>query len=652
MNTTVAGYLCRSIFKMAYKGLQEFISALEKEGELIRIRSYADPKLEMTEIASRVRSQSGGDKALLFENNGTDFPVLMNLYGNEKRMNLALGIRSSDDVIMEMKDLIKLFSEFKDGLTDKLKLLQRLGNLTSLMPTVKSGRGDCQHGIRKDPDITNLPVLTNWPMEQNPTLTSCVVHTKDPETERRGICLSRMKISGATLSGIHWNKHDLLAKHYRKYKELRRKMPVAVVLGGDPVYMYSSSVPLPEVIEGYVFAGFLRKKKVELVKCITQSEIEIPHDADVVIEGYVDPSEEMMDEGVISDHNGFYSLGGQCLPFYITAVTHRKNAVYPSLSSGILNDELFLFQKMTEKIFLMPMKMLMAPELTGINVPAEGFPNNLTLVRIKKEYAGQATKVMNAILGSDKMMLNKILVAFDQETSSHNPAEIARTIFKDLDPANDIVYLRGAAEGSNFAGIGPEMGGKMVIDGTWKFKEERDKNYLNKSFEGNPAIIEKILRPFKEIKDLNISLLNKDIPCIIVSVKKDRRDHIRDLHRKICSFAETDGIKMILYVDPVKDIHNLSSVIWKFLNYLDPYRDHIAFKKQMTDNSGADTAKFQACIGFDGTKKTKEYDGVDEEWPGVVISNDDTINRIDKKWDELGIGPFISSPSLKFKDQL
>ncbi|OQY93668.1 MAG: hypothetical protein B6D37_11275 [Sphingobacteriales bacterium UTBCD1] len=637
---------------MAYKDIQEFITALENEGELIRIRSYADPKLEMAEIISRVQNFPDGGKALLFENNGTEFPVLLNLYGSEKRMNKALGIRSADEVIMEMKELVQLFSEFKDGLTDKLKLLQRLGNLTSLMPSVKSGRGDCQSVIMKEPDITRLPGLTSWPMEGKPFISSAVVHTKDPETGKRGICLSRMKISAATLGGLHWDKHDLIAQHYRKYKELKRKMPVAVALGGDPVYLFSSSVPLPAIIEGYVFAGFLRKKKVELVKCITQNVIEIPYDADLVIEGYVDPGEDMMDEGPFAEHNGFYSLWGQCLPFHVTAVSYRKNAVFPAMFSGTSAVEFFRFQKMTEKLFLVPLKMLLAPELTGINVPAEGYPNNLTLVQIKKEYAGQATKVMNAIIGSDKLMLNKILVACGQEASSHDLTAIAKTVFRNLDPVNDIVYLRGATGGSEFASNGTGMGGKMLVDGTKKFEEEIDRNYLNENPGGSSADIETVLRLFKEIKDLNVSLLNKDIPCIIVFVKKERKDHIRDLHQKICSTSVFNGIKMILYADPVNDMQDLSFVLWKILNYLDPYRDHMIFKKQIPDNSGALTGKYQVCLGFDGTKKTKEFDGVDEGWPEIVASDDDTINLIDKNWEQLRIGHFIPSPSLKIKDQL
>src|SRR5580698_5445030 len=275
---------------MAYRNQQEFIQALEKAGELVRIRTYVDPKLEMAEITDRVSKSGNGGKALLFENTGTDFPVLMNAYGSEKRMCMALGVTHLDDVTCDIENLFKLLSSPKEGFLDKLKMLPKLGQFASWMPKVKSGRGECQEIVLADPDITRLPVITCWPKDGGPFVTLPIIHTKDPNNGIRNVGMYRMQVFGPDLTGMHWHKHKVSAKHFNEYKKLGIKMPVAVALGGDPIYTYSATAPLPENIDEYMLAGFLRKKKVRLVKCITLTkeiygvDIEVPEDADIIIE--------------------------------------------------------------------------------------------------------------------------------------------------------------------------------------------------------------------------------------------------------------------------------------------------------------------------------------------------------------------------------
>ncbi|MFI5186513.1 MAG: menaquinone biosynthesis decarboxylase [Chitinophagales bacterium] len=653
---------------MAYKNQQQFIEALEKAGELVRINAYVDPKLEMAEITDRMSKQPGGGKALLFENTGYNpacrqagFPVLMNAYGSEKRMCMALGVTHLDDIAKEIENLFKLLASPKEGIIDKLKLLPKLNQFASWMPKVKNGRGECQEVIMEHPDITKLPVITCWPKDGGPFVTLPVIHTKDPNTGQRNVGMYRMQIFGPTLTAMHWHKHKVSAKHFTEYKKLGVKMPVAVALGGDPVYAYAATAPLPENVDEYMLAGFLRKKKVELVKCITQPGVEVPADADFVIEGYVDPNDEMIWEGPFGDHTGYYSLPDWYPRFHITAITHKKDAVYPATIVGIPPQEDAWLGKATERIFLAPIKMTMIPEIIDMEMPVEGVFHNLVLVKIKKDYAGQGQKVMNAMWGAGQMMFNKILVLTSPSSSGEGVFEdslnlrdyetVAREVFKNLNPASDIYFSQGPMDVLDHSCSKLGFGGKMCIDGTMKFEEESDNSYelRVKSYEFN----EKILKNrFSEIHVVNTSLLEKEIPCLIISVEKNRKNHIRELHQQICEMEEVSGIKMILYVEHTVDANDLPTALWRFCNNLDPKRDHILCKSQGTGHKEQESSNYIACMGFDGTRKTKEFDDFHRDWPNIIVADDETIKLVDEKWNELEIGKLIPSPSLKFKSQM
>ncbi|MGZ8517173.1 MAG: menaquinone biosynthesis decarboxylase [Chitinophagaceae bacterium] len=629
---------------MAYKNQQHFINALEKAGELVRISTYVNPKLEMAEITDRVSKQPGGGKAILFENTGYDFPVLMNAYGSEKRMCMALGVNHLDDTAKEIENLFKLLASPKESIIDKLKLLPRLGQFASWMPKVKSGRGECQEVVMKEPDITKLPVITCWPKDGGPFVTLPIIHTKDPNTHSRNVGMYRMQVYGPTLTGMHWHKHKVSAKHFNEYKKLNKRMPVAVALGGDPVYAYSATAPLPENVDEYMLAGFLRKKKVELVKCISQPDVEVPADADFIIEGYVDPGDELIWEGPFGDHTGYYSLPDWYPRFHITAITHKKNPVYPATIVGIPPQEDAWLGKATERIFLAPIKMTMVPEIVDMEMPVEGVFHNLVITKINKEYAGQGQKVMNAMWGAGQMMFNKILVIADEATSITNYPELAQYVFKNLNPSTDIYFSQGPMDVLDHSCSKMGFGGKMCIDGTKKFEEEKDERF---SFNVSRIAFaeESLLEKFTEIKGMNISLLEKNIPCVIISVEKNRKDHIKELHEQICELKEAEGVKMILYVEHTVNANDLTTALWRFCNNLDPKRDsHIC--KRPSGN------RYFACIGLDGTRKTKELDDFHRDWPNIIVANEDTINAVDKKWNHLNIGPFIASPSLKFKDQM
>ncbi|HVW59781.1 MAG TPA: UbiD family decarboxylase, partial [Puia sp.] len=481
-----------------------------------------------------------------------------------------------------------------------------------------------------------------------PFVTLPVIHTKDPNTGTRNVGMYRMQVFGPTLTGMHWHKHKVSAKHFSEYKKTGRQMPVAVALGGDPAYAYSATAPLPENVDEYMLAGFLRKKKVELVKCITQPDIEVPADADFVIEGYVDPNEEMIWEGPFGDHTGYYSLPDWYPRFHITAITHRRNAVYPATIVGIPPQEDAWLGKATERIFLAPIKMTLVPEIVDMDMPVEGVFHNLVIAKIKKDYAGQAQKVMNAMWGAGQMMFNKILVVADQNTNIQDYGGLAATALRNFNPATDAYFSQGPMDVLDHSCSKLGFGGKMCIDATAKTEEETDDRYLLHTTKAQGLSATLLIQRFPEIRGANLSLLQKDIPCVILSVEKQRPGHIHELHAALCDQEELEGIKMLLYVEHTVNAEDLPVALWRFCNNLDPRRDHLLVERP----SKKTPSKIFACLGLDGTRKTPEFDNFQRDWPNIIVADDATIAAVDKKWDQLGLGPFLSSPSLKFKDQI
>lgn len=623
---------------MAYKNLQHFIETLEQAGELVRIKEYVNPELEITEIVDRVSKQYG--PALLFENTGYNFPVLINSMGNYRRMCMALGVNDMDDITQEIEHLFKSLTSPKNSLVDKLKMLPQLGQIASWMPKVVSGRGACQEVVMQNPDITQLPVLKCWPEDGGRFITLPVIHTKDPNTGIRNVGMYRMQVFEPQLTGMHWHKHKVSARHFQEYKKLGQKMPVAVALGGDPVYTYSATAPLPDGVDEYMLAGFLRKKKVELVQCLTQ-DIQVPADADFIIEGYVDPEEDFIWEGPFGDHTGYYSLADWYPKFHITAITHRKNAVYPATIVGIPPQEDAWIGKATERIFLAPMKMSVVPEIVDIVLPMEGVFHNLVIVKIKKDYAGQAQKVMNALWGAGQMMFTKMMIVVDGDVNIHNNLEVAQYISKNFDPECDIIFTQGPMDVLDHSCSKFAFGGKMGIDATEKLEEEK-----RGTLEEKKSVINKsnILAQFAEIKDINDSLLNLGVSLIIVSVKKKRKNQIKELHDMLFKLPDFADIKCVIYLEDAIDISDMADAVWRFSNNVDPKRDAYLIK-------GRDADAY-SHIGFDGTRKTKELDGFERDWPNILASKTETIQHIDAIWSKLGLGDFIPSPSLKYQQQL
>ena len=629
---------------MAYKSLRAFIEALEQAGELVRIKTFVDPVLEIAEITDRVSKTPDRNKALLFENTGTGFPLLINSMGSERRMCIALGIEKLDDATSDIEALFKKMSAPKTSILEKLSMLPQLGKFASWMPKVINGRGACQEVVMAKPDLSKIPILKCWPQDGGRFITLPAIHTKEPNNGIRNIGMYRMQVFDETMTAMHWHKHKVSARHYNEYKKLGKLMPVAVALGGDPVYTYAATAPLPENVDEYMLAGFLRKKKVELVRCITQPDIEVPADADIIIEGYVDPAEELIWEGPFGDHTGYYSLPDFYPRFHVTAITHRKDAIYPATIVGIPPQEDAWLGKATERIFLTPIKMMMVPEITDMNMPVEGVFHNLVITTINKEYAGQGQKVMNAMWGAGQMMFNKILVLSDGQATSgiaiDDYKNLAHYVLSNLNPVTDIYFSQGPMDVLDHSCSKLGFGGKLCIDGTRKTEEEITTPLV--PFKLNPGFSKSaMMSSLPEITGINERMAKEwDIPVLFVAVKKDRLNHVRDVHETICKEPTLSNIKIIFYVEHTVSADDIADVLWRFCNNLDPKRDHFYAGAQ------------HQILGLDGTRKTKKLDGFERPWPNILASDDDTIAIVDKKWADLGLGPIINSPSLRYKTQL
>lgn len=453
---------------MAYKNLSEFIQLLEDKGELIHITVPVDPELEITEITDRISKSNG--PALLFENvKGSDMPVLINAYGSPQRMAWSLGVEDLDAIGDEIMSLLQLADNVPDSLLGKVKMLPILAQLSSYFPkNVKSG--SCQEVVHMEPDLAILPVLKCWPDDAGRFITLPQVYTRDPRNGKRNVGMYRLQVYDAQTTGMHWHIHHDGAENYRLNQEMGNPLvEVAVALGGDPAIAYAATAPLPKEIDELIFAGFLRKKPVELVKCKT-IDMEVPADAEIILEGYIDPGESRI-EGPFGDHTGYYSLPGEYPVFHLRCITHRKNAIYPTTIVGKPPMEDCFLALASERIFLPLLKMQM-PEVIDMHMPMEGVFHNCVFVSIKKSYPGHARKVMNSLWGMGQMMFAKFIVVVDQDVNVQNLSEVLWKVFNNADPKRDTMIVEGPLDVLDHSAPLPLFGSKMGIDATKKWISE------------------------------------------------------------------------------------------------------------------------------------------------------------------------------------
>ena len=515
---------------MPYSNLQDYLNDLETRGQLRRVRAEVDPILEISAITDRVSKMPAAGEAdppatdpihgrygghgLVFENvTGSDIPVAINVFGSYERMRLALGVGDFEELAERVRQLIK--PEMPVTLIDKIKKLPQLVKLAGFGPKiVKSGR--CQEVVRTDDaNLFDLPIIQCWPHDGEPGyggkpprpglskgektggsdasdatrgfaqaeargseddlvgtgryITFAGIYTKDPETAVRNVGLYRVQVYDRKLAAMHWHMHHDGARHFRRYRERGEKMPLAIVLGGEPILPYAASCPLPPDVSELLFAGFLNDGGIELVACKT-IPMEVPVNAEIVIEGWVDPRKTLM-EGPFGDHTGFYSLADRYPAFHVTAITHRKNPVYPTTIVGKPPQEDYYLGKATERVFL-PLLQMLIPDIVDYSLPMFGAFHNCVFVKIRKEYPMQARKVMSSIWGAGQMMFSKMIVVVDDHVNVHNEQDVLFHVGANVDWRRDTVIVDGPCDILDHSTPYYGTGGKIGIDATRKIPGE------------------------------------------------------------------------------------------------------------------------------------------------------------------------------------
>ena len=601
-----------------YKTLSEYIAALERAGELVRVNVPVDPVLEIAELTDREAKSPGGGRALLFENTGTPFPVLTNMMGSDRRIAMALGVESVDLLTGRIEELFAALTSPRPDLFDKLRMLPLLGRMSRWLPREVKGRGVCQQVVLQGDAarLDLLPVLKCWPQDGGRFVTLPLVHTLDPDTGVRNVGMYRMQLFSPQTTGMHWHLHKTGERHYRTYQRLGKRMPVTVCLGGDPAYTYAATAPMPDNMDEYLLAGFLRERPVELVKCVT-NDLRVPADCDIVIEGYVDPSEEKVIEGPFGDHTGFYSLEDYYPLFHVTAITHRRGAVYPATIVGVPPQEDAYIAKATEKIFLAPIRAAMLPEVRDLWMPEAGVAHNIAVVDIRTDYAGQALKAASSLWGAGQMMFNKFMVVTASGRPVRDVAALADLLRRIRIP-DDLMFSRGPLDVLDHAAPETGLGGKLMFDATGV----------------DPAApLETVQLPFPfELSDGIVRVdyaLSESWRVLLLSAPRGVRPDVFAFLEK----NRVEGIKYVILLDEEVDTSRPGDVLWIASSDCDPSRD-------VTIRDGV--------VLFDCRSKAGGVNGFSLRWPNVVASSPETIARVDGRWNEYGLGKFMLSPSLHY----
>ena len=602
-----------------YKSLADFIKRLESADELIRIGTAVSSEEEIAEITDRMVKTEGGGKALLFERTDKEFPVITNLMGSAKRIALALGVEDVDDITKRIDSLVKQVISPKSSLGDKLKMLPLLGEVAKWFPRTASGRGECQQVVLmgEEASLERLPILKSWGNDGGRFVTLPMVNTIDPNTGVRNVGMYRMQVFDAHTTGMHWHRHKTGARHYEEYKARGERMPVSVALGGDPVYTYCATAPMPDNMDEYLLAGLLRQKPVKLVKCIT-NDIYVPADCDFVIEGYVDPSEPLTIEGDFGDHTGFFSLTDLYPKFHVTAITHRKDAIYPATIVGIPPQEDAYISLASERIFLAPIRLVMQPEVEDFAMPVAGTSHNIVVASLHTRYIGQATKVAQGLWGAGQMMFNKYMVLMPSGSDVHDPRPLADLIRR-CNPAKAVVRSEGIYDVLDHATATCGYGGKMAFDLT----TIEDDDYISPSAPEQPALPQGVTSCESLIKEWSVWMLFAD----------------PDTEVDMAKIAAESGVQCncIALFDARAKQMNAEELLWLAAANTDPSRDI------MLDDR---------CLMVDARPKRPGKEGYPKRFPNVVTSHPEIISLVDSRWEEYGIGERIPSPSARYRQLL
>lgn len=566
---------------MAYKDLHHFIKALDETGELDVIHEEVSSDLEITEIADRVSKAHGN--ALLFKNvKNSKYPVLINAMGSYKRMSVGLGAKQLDDIGTEIANYLDLSNYL--SIKKLIKSIPRMFRLLHVFPIKSKFKGSCQQVIERDVNLDTLPVLKCWPEDAGRFITLPLIFTKDRYSKQQNVGMYRMQVLDQTTTGMHWHKHKDGSEIFKGYAADNTRMPVSVALGCDPAITYAATAPMPKMIDEMMLAGWLRKSNVKMVKCIT-NDIYVPSSAEIVLEGYVDPSEDLVLEGPFGDHTGYYSLADYYPKFHVTCITHRKNAIYPATIVGKPPMEDCYMAKATERLFLPVLRMQM-PELVDLNLPLEGVFHNCAIVSIRNKYPGCARKVMSSIWGMGQMMYTKLIVVVDETVDVQNLKEVRDAVLSNVQGRESLILSEGPLDALDHSSDKALYGSRLGVDCT----------VTNK------------------IKDNKVTNTYQ-----ILTINKDRPYKGRDT---AVEFLNHNSDKFVIVVDDDVDKNDLSTVMWKVFNNIDAKRDITVI-----DNK----------IGIDATKKWRE-EGLTRDWPNDIKMSDEIKKMVDERWDSYGIG--------------
>lgn len=594
---------------------------MEAAGELRRITCKVDTQYEICEITDRISKCEGGGKALLFENTGTDYPVLMNMMGSDRRMAMALGVDSLDDITRRIDALVEGAMSPKSSLWEKLQVLPLLKDVAKWFPTRSSSRGECQQVVWRgeDVDLGRLPILKSWPCDGGAFITLPMVATVDPESGTHNLGMYRMQIFDKRTTGMHWHRHKTGARHYDAYKRLGKRMPVSVALGGDPAYIYSATAPMPDNMDEMLLAGMLRQRPVKMVKCLT-NELWVPSDCDFVLEGYVDPAEELATEGPFGDHTGFYSLTDLYPRFHIEAITSRRDAIYPATIVGVPPMEDAYIAKATERIFLAPIRIAVQPEVRDLYMPIEGTAHNIAIASIAKRYLGQAGKVAQGLWGAGQMMFNKYMVIASEQCNIRSTEEVLDLLAR-IDLKRDLIWAEGILDVLDHATATTGYGSKLAIDLT---EVERS--------EPREFRVPRTAQPTGGVELFNTAYA-KRWGILVLYAEREWRESV-DVEAYITKNGFEDMRYVVLFDRGAAGSMRGEDLVWLAAANTDPKRDI-----RIAGNT----------LIIDARSKRPGYGGNPPRFPNVVTSHPDTIHYVDERWAEYGLSECVESPSRRYR---
>ena len=609
----------------AYRNLGEFVTALEKAGELQRITGFVSNDLEITQITDLASKAPEGGKALLFERvSGYEFPVLTNTFGSEKRICMALGVERLDDLAARVRRFIEL--EPPKSLGGFIKMIPLGLDLLRFLPR-KVRNAPCQEVVHKgeEVDLSRIPVLKCWPQDGGPFVTLPVVFTRSLKTGKRNAGMYRLQIFDRRTTGMHWHIHKDGSNYYQEYRRAGKRMPVAVAIGTDPAVTYAATAPLPRGVDEMMLAGFIRRKPVPMVKCLTV-DLEVPAEAEFILEGYVDP-DELRVEGPFGDHTGYYSLVGDYPVFHVTAVTHRRNPVYAATIVGRPPMEDCWLAKATERLFL-PLLNAVLPEIKDFWMPWEGVFHNVTVVSAAKEYPGHARRIMSALWGQGQMSFCKGVAVVDADVDLTQPRNVLEAILNAMDPMSDLFVSEGVLDVLDHSAPAPLFGAKLGIDATWRISGEEDRHPAAPPSASIPSRdeVEKAATALSDrLTGVHIPDLDTRNRPLFFNLVKDGTITGRVLAPSLLADSTLSAFSIIVLCDASINLKDGSLVLWKIFNNVDPKRDIYRENSRMV---------------VDATRKGVE-DGHLRPWPDDIVMDPEIVHRVELRAKELGIETLI-----------